>query len=340
MKSLFTKEVAMLTESQIALIDALPAEGGAYYRKEGRKIAVKPASVTRMANIPLTEKVAPPQKKAIILHGAPGSGKTYAGMKRLEALVEQDRSLAQSFAIISYDEYGAMFDIKQYVAALKKIAPDMKGQEVPTGSETLAARRQLWLDFQPLSQAVRSETLKGALKQELNLYVDTTSSGMGTTKLIELLRDLDYTHIEFWSYHNHLSLSTSRIETRLRPTSDSDLYEKRVGAYEMLPKIVAAADRVSLSLNNSNTAAPTEFAVFRAGQFLSGHGNVAASVLASLQKGGRSFEFQCAQRYDASKAHELAVRLAVAVDKFGEIVAPAVQSQLRMLHHVQDRDFT
>lgn len=336
----------MLTESQIALIDALPTEGGAYYLNQGQKIAYPQDAIDEMARLPLPR--APrhgtlpviTEKKAIILHGAPGSGKSHAGMRRLEALVAANPELEKTFAVISYDEDGAIFDIQEYIAGLCKLAPEMKTPETPVSPSTLAEREQLWRDFQPLSQFIRSQTLKLALKQEQNVYIDTTSSGMGTIKLVELLRDLDYSHIEFWSYHNHLRLATERIENRPRPTSADDLYLKRIGAYEMLPKIVAAADRVSLSVNDSNYNAPEEFAVFRAGQYLSGHGNVAASLAARLEADQTMFDEECARVYGSSKARELSVRLRIARDKFDEMIAPAVQSVWAHYHHRLDRDLT
>ncbi len=337
----------MLTESQIALIDALPNEGGAYYLHKGEKIAYPQDAIDEAARLPLprasTRQARPSGtngKVAIILHGAPGSGKTYAGMRRLETLVSDHPELAKTFGVISYDEDGAIFDIQEYGAALCSLSPEMKTPETPVNPATRAAREQLWRDFQPLSQYIRSQTLKIALKEEQNLYIDTTSSGMGTLKLVELLRDLDYTHIEFWSYHNHLDLATERITSRPRPTSDDDLYQKRIGAYEMLPKIIAAADRVSLSVNDSNYNAPEEFAVYRAGQYVSGHGNIAASLAARLEMDQERFQRACSERYGPAKARELSDRLRGARAQFAEIIAPAVNSVWTHYHHRLDRDLT
>lgn len=330
----------MLTAYQLALIDALPAEGGAYYSLGGQKIAYPQEDISEMARLPLPR--APrhgtlpelTEKKAIILHGAPGSGKTYDGMKRLEALVEANPDLAKTFAVISYDEHGAMYDIPEYVTALHNLVPDMRGTEDPVNAATLAARKQLWLDFQPLGQNIRSETLKLALQQERNVYIDTTSSSMGTMKLIELLRNLDYSHIEFWSYSNPLLESAARIENRLRPTSDDDLFNKRIGAYEMLPKIVAAADRVSLSLNDTNDRPAQEFAVFRAGQFMSGHGDTASSLVARLALEQPAFLAEYVKRFGEDKALEASTRMKQALDGFNQLVAPALLSRIRS-HHVQ-----
>jgi hypothetical protein len=324
----------MLTESQLALIDALPAEGGAYYLQDGEKIAYPQEAIDEAARLPLPHKSArrpdyvPTSKKAIILHGAPGSGKSFAGMQRLEALVADNPELAHTFGVISYDEHGAMFDIQEYVAALAQAVPDMQTPETPVEAATLAAREQLWRDFQPLSQCIRSQSLKLALKDELNLYIDTTSSSMGTMKLIELLRNLDYTHIEFWSYHNTLGAAADRIANRLRPTSADDFYKKRVGAYEMLPKIVSAADRVIVSVNASNAMPARELAMFNAGAFSGGHGNLAATLVAQLSLEQRTFCEEYADHFGAAEAHEAGVRMALALDKFEELLAPAIYSRI------------
>lgn len=336
----------MLTESQIALIDALPNEGGAYYIRNGEKIAYPLDAIEEAARLPLPNKNSRPalsgprEKKAIILHGAPGSGKTFAGMQRLEALVAENPDLAKTFGIVSYDEHGAMFDIQEYIVALGQIVPDMQEPETPVSDATFDAREQLWRDFQPLSQYIRSQTLKMALKDELNLYIDTTSSGMGTMKLIELLRDLDYAHIEFWSYHNTLDASSDRIDNRLRPTSSDDFYRKRVGAYEMLPKLVAAADRVSISVNDSNVIPPREIAVFKAGAFSSGQAHLAAVLTVKLALERADFRAEYGLRYGEAEAHEADVRMELALDKFQELLSPAIYSRILDRQVKLDRDLT
>jgi hypothetical protein len=262
----FQKRFIMLNAPQVFSIEALPAEGGCFYYKKGEKIPYDQEAAKALSELPLAGKIAPASKQAIILHGAPGSGKSVLGYDRL--LAEHGDTL-QNTAIISYDEHGAIYDIPEYVGALKDIVPEFEGMHRPLsperGHETMAARHQLWLDFQPLSQHIRSLTLKEALRRELSLFVDTTSSSPGVFKQIELLRDLDFTNVEVWSTHGPLDLAKDRIVGRARPTSGHDYLVKRAGAYETLPRLCSAADRLVMTLNDDAGLPPVDMMVLEAG---------------------------------------------------------------------------
>lgn len=257
----------MLTNFQRARIDNLPVEGEPQYTTvHGSVLGYADAAVRKWASLPLVDKVAPhpSEKRAIILHGAPGSGKSYLGMQRL---VTECRAEVENFGYISYDEAGAIYDIPEYVERLLKLSSGENfHQHNPTETRTLAERQQLWLDFQPLSQRIRSLTLKEALHRELSVLIDTTSSSTGTFRLIETLRDLDYQHIEIWSTASNLTMAEDRIAARLRPTSSADLLGKRVGAFQTLPDLCTEADRLVLTLNDSDRDEPEDIAVFEHGQ--------------------------------------------------------------------------
>lgn len=276
----------MLTAYQRTLIDRLPVEGQPHYMKNGVAVPYAEQDIQELAELPLQYARSSANKRAIILHGAPGAGKTHAGMERLKALVGDDRKKEATYAVISYDEHGAIYDIPEYNTALQDLARSAKldqvGQETPVTDIPLEARQQLWLDFQPLSQRIRSVTLKQALHNGQNLYVDTTSSSKGVLMLIDTLRDLDYKEIEIWSYCSPFEIAQDRIEQRLRPTSPDDLFKKRAGAYEMLPALIKYADRVSITVNDSNFIAPEEFARYENAQYVWGRPDLAESVLCRL----------------------------------------------------------
>lgn len=268
----------MLTAYQHKLIDELPNEGGCFYYQDGKKIDYAPEAAAALARLPLqglyrasAATPIPSQKEARILHGAPGSGKSYVGMGRLQREHEKHKNILQHTAIISYDEVGALYDIPEYVAALKKIIPEFDGkQSMPLSPEraleTMAARHQLWLDFQPLSQHIRSVTLKNALRYELSLYIDITSSSPGAFRMIETLRELDYQNIEIWSVHAPLDVARDRIVQRARPISGHDYMVKRVGAYETLPHLCGEADRMVIALNEEDGKLPVIIAILENGQ--------------------------------------------------------------------------
>ena len=243
----------MLSDRQKSIINNLPVEGGCHYFVGGNKIAYDERKAFEIALKPLHNKIKPDVKLGTILHGAPGSGKSKTGLDRL--FTEHIDTL-DSTAIISYDEEGAIYDIPEYVAALKEIVPEFVDQHTPLSPEraleTMEARHKLWLEFQPLSQYIRSLTLKQALHRELSLFIDTTSSSPATFKMIDTLRQLDYDHIEAWSTFGPLDLAKERILQRARPTSVHDTLVKRVGAYETLPGICAGeVDRVVVSVNGA-----------------------------------------------------------------------------------------
>lgn len=320
----------MLSKYQHGLIDALPDEGGLYtLDQSGGQVAYSLEAAQEAAAIPLDCKVAAKNKRAIILHGAPGAGKSYSGMKRLESELEGDHDATKSTVVISYDEFGAMFDIQEYVVALSRIDPSVQGQHSKAAGDSFDQRFALWREFQPLSQYIRSKTLKSALAAEHSLYIDTTSSSAGTLKLIDLLRDLDYTDIEVWSYAAPFDKSADRVSSRPRPTSFDDLMLKRVGAYEMLPQLVRYADTVRVLMNESDTLKPKEIAHFAYGHYVSGLPENAESLLAMLESTSfreSRFAETATAVYGATKSTELQQRYAAAMQGFKDLLMPALLS--------------
>ena len=316
----------MLSRHQNVLIDALPDEGGPYYLSQGEKVFYPADAVRECALLPLQGKESSANKRAILLHGAPGSGKSYSGMKRLEELLEGDPDRARTTAIISYDEFGAIFDIQEYVAGLMKIDAGLHGQHAKSSRATLDARRQHWLDFQPLSQFVRSKTLKCALAEEHDLYIDITSSGPGTIALIQLLEALDYQDIEMWSYAAPYRMSAERIQQRPRPTSHEELLVKRVGAYDMLPRLLHYVHTLRVFMNESDNVEPQEIAHFKMGHVHRCNPHYADSLLSMLADDAEDFFNATGGLPLSIKSTELVDRYARAMRGFETMMKPVTDS--------------
>lgn len=318
----------MLNKPQNDLIDALPAEGALFYLQNGEKVAYDQGQAMELALLPLQSKTAPAAKRVVILHGAPGSGKTHSGFLKLEQALGDDPRRAKEWAIISYDEHGAIFDIPEYIQQIRDIPMVEDNLGFNVNAATMEARYQAWLDFQPLSQWIRSQTLKHALKDELSLYIDTTSSSAGVLKLIDTLRDLDYTDIQVWSYRSDLRFAETRIQNRLRPTSMDDLLKKRVGAMEMLPQIIKYADRVEVFENGSNLMEPAQMAVFQVGEIVQGNPNVLGSSLIRDESGAHEFRDRVIAQYGKMEGENLAMRYNKAHAAMCELAWPVMDSML------------
>lgn len=329
----------MLNPYQNNLIDALPDEGGLFYLRNGQKLVYDQGEAMELAMLPLQGKVASGTKRVVILHGAPGSGKTHSGFSKLEKELGDDPRRVKDWAIISYDEHGAIFDIPEYIHRIRDIAMVEDDFNFGLNRGTLDARAQAWLDYQPLSQWIRSQTLKHALKDELSLYIDTTSSSAGVLKLIDLLRDLDYTDVQVWSYQGSLKVADARIHNRLRPTSMDDLLKKRVGAMEMLPQLIKYADRVEMFENGSNHLAPAKIAVFEAGNLIKGNPQVLGSTLAMAEFETDQFRAMAAEHYGRMERENLTMRYKKALEALNELALPLLDSQLARVQRYHANEY-
>ncbi len=258
----------MLSAEQIAVIDKIPDEGKAPFLLPDETRAV-------LAQRPM-EGLRPSvsgEATAKILIGAPGSGKSMHAFKALE-----------NEAYISYDEGGAIWDIPDYIDNLIDIEPEMKNEWAAVPRESVAARRELWLKYQNDSQNIRAQTLKGALKREFSIVVDTTSSSIGTKFLIAALRQLPYKEISMDGMFAPFAISRERIESRPRPTSGlGDLVGKRIGALEWIPEYATLTDKFNLSYNSVNGSKPELALNIVNGKAVSGDEGVIFDISYSLQ---------------------------------------------------------
>lgn len=258
----------MLTQAQQKLIwDVIPEEGHHIVHYDGQRFSYPAPTINNWARRPLKGiKPAPEgEKKAYILHGPPGSGKTDGGAHRLESKI---LNLNPHVAPICYDEFhGGIYAIPDYLENLKKIAPEYQAELLPVNKASIAEREALWSAFRPVSQLIRTKTLQMALHKEVSIYIDTTSSSAGTLALIDALRKLDYQHIEMWSYFAPIDISLERIQERPRPTSELDFFKKRIGAFTMAPELIKSVDVFRAFFNPNNEESPAQLAVFKQGKF-------------------------------------------------------------------------
>lgn len=234
-----------------AIIDSIPLEG-----KEPFQLPA--VEHQNLSLVPLEGKTPPipgAAKKATILFGHPGSGKSWIGIQAHKNLPSEERDQQ---VVISYDEDGAMEAIPDYHLAMGSLGVRARDGHAPTNGSNLKERRSVWQCYQADSQRIRSLSLNKALRGGYDLLIDTTSTSIGTQKLIDALRGIGYEHIEMTGAFAPFDHARSRIENRVRPTSAvGDLVGKRIGAYEWLPVYASVADKFSFYYNASNKLAPT-----------------------------------------------------------------------------------
>jgi predicted ABC-type ATPase len=259
-------EQNMLSQDQLAIIDKIPNEGSLTARNSaGVPLNFSEAFANDRAELAFQGKEPAPQggKIAIILHGAPGAGKSSNGLKNLAALKP---SVLDSMVVVSYDEGrqfggGAIHQIPLYRQALMQMG--CADEFEPTLPETLDQRRALHDNFRALSQYIRSLTLKKALTEGYSIFVDTVSGNKGTIKLIEALRKLGYDRIEMWSTMAPFDLRRERAQNRPRPVTEDDLVEKGIGAFSMIPDFLPVVDRFAMYSNPENGREPVLVAEYK-----------------------------------------------------------------------------
>ncbi len=205
----------------------------------------------KLAALPLEGKtpvLANKPKIAVILWGPPNSGKT----TRAAELIKQEYApILDHMVAISYDEHtlggktGALFNIPAYGAAYDKEVALQKAGGTPD-RETL---NDLYREYRDDSQRIRSMTLKMAAEAGHHLCIDTTSSGGGTFKMVEILKQAGYGQIHFVGAIAPLRVAVPRSEERLRLVEPIEVFDKRAGAFETLPGILETANKLVLLQN-------------------------------------------------------------------------------------------
>ncbi len=253
-------------EQRKEIIDGIPEEGSLSYTApvSGRMFDFSQDEALRITN-KFFEGKAPPaadeKKTAEILLGAPGSGKSYGAREAYNALSDEER---HKTIFVSYDELGAIFAIDDYVQGLKDNVPDYTDEHAPVSDETLDVRTELWDDYRQFSQRVRNMILKRALDEGYNLVIDTTSSSVGSVKLIDnALKPLGYDEINVTGTFAPFDVGVERLHGRVRPASNEEAVTKRVGdpeknqgALNMLTPLIAASDNFEYYYNPSNDEEP------------------------------------------------------------------------------------
>lgn len=249
----------MTTDIQ-KIIDSIPLEGKAPFHlpaEAHEELALK-------AFVGKTPPAPGETKKAIILFGHPGSGKSWIGIKAYEHMPAYERD---KMVVISYDEDGAIESIPGFQRDMKALGFKTKYMHKVTDGGKLKERRDVWQDYQSDSQRIRSLSLKKALRGGYNTLIDTTSTSRGTAMLIDAKRGIGYEHIEMIGAFSPFKNARDRVEKRVRPTSAiGDLVGKRIGAYEWLNAYAGYVDKFTFYYNPSNKQAPVAAFVMEKGE--------------------------------------------------------------------------
>lgn len=240
-----------MTTGAQSIIDNIPLEGREPFvlsAQDHEEFSLQPF-------VGKTPPVPGAAKKAVILFGHPGSGKSWIGIQAHKSLPQEER---EQQIVISYDEDGAIEAIPDYHLAMATLGVFASDAHRPTDGSKLRERRNIWQSYQADSQRIRSLSLKKALRGGYDLLVDTTSTSIGTSKLIDALRGIGYERIEMTGAFAPFEAARARIENRVRPTSAiGDLVGKRIGAYEWLSVYASTADKFCYYYNASNKSAPS-----------------------------------------------------------------------------------
>lgn len=186
---------------------------------------------------------------AIILLGGPGSGKSFVAREQHENLHEAYKA---ETIYVSYDETGAIFAIPDYKDALVKILGDHFDEHEPIDSDLHEDLKAHWDNYRKFSQYIRTGILERALEEGFSVTIDTTSSSQGVLKMIDLLRELKVPSVEVQATYAPFDASIDRLHHRIRPASDEEAITKRIGALNMIPYMMAAADHFDLHYNPRN----------------------------------------------------------------------------------------
>ena len=222
----------MITNEQLAFIDTIPGEGSA----DGYPDSLIEDAVARAFD----GKVPPDgEKKAVILLGAPGSGKTDTALRGLAQMAAREH-----WVFVGYNEGGAEEHFPPVQAALN-------------AAGDLPSRLAAAVTFRPPTRFIQNAMFKSALRGGYNVLIDTTSSGPGTRHMVNALRQTGYRHVAISGMAAPFAISAERAMARRRPaTLAEDIVGKRIGVLEQMSKHEQVVDRFSLSYNPVNDVVP------------------------------------------------------------------------------------
>lgn len=224
----------------------------------------------KLALLPLEGKATPEpgEKKAVILWGPPGSGKTTQGHAWLAQHEDSD-----TFVTVCYDEKGALHSIAAYTEQSTPLVQQHDAalaSESPTKysdlKEIFDKRLELYRQSRDDSQRIRSYTLNEAVVQGKNIFIDITAAGKGAGYLMDNLKQKGY-EIELVGRLASAEVANTRVNERgIKVVEPDEVFSKRVGCYESLPDLIKKSDRSSLYLNDVQNASPVQVIATENGQ--------------------------------------------------------------------------
>lgn len=241
----------MLTEEQLGVIEKIPVQGSLVYTFDGKNYtftqgqvdeAVHESFIDRPRSLSMpkdrfTDKIPPREKKAWIMMGAPGSGKTEYAMSWYEALSAEEK---QGIVLVGYNEGGAEENFQPFMDAVSEVTGDYYEKKLKITNQ-----------FQPVTQRIQNETQRKALREEFSVMVDITAERKGAGKLIDVLRTVGYESIELIGMHASFDIARHRAEDRfIRPTSPIDIIDKRIGVLGYYEEHAKKCDRFDMYTNN------------------------------------------------------------------------------------------
>lgn len=177
--------------------------------------------------------------QAIVLHGAPGSGKTTHAWQ----VHNENQRISGHEVFVAYDEYGALYQLPGF-------------QEEIRDAKNFSQRHAVWDKYRADSQFVRTLVLEKAVADNYDIVADVTSSGGGARPFIEALQEMAY-NVSVHSVYAPFDDCAPRFLSRERPGSAEELVSKRIGAMKTLPVVAQAADTFYLHYNPDHTRALT-----------------------------------------------------------------------------------
>lgn len=225
----------MLTQEQLAVIDGIPVQGSLTCTYKGKELTFTSDIVNESAAFSFDDKAKledrdPSKKRAIIMWGAPGVGKTDYAYKLYD---ETNRSERNSTVFVGYNEGGAEQNFAPFNSAMEGISGY---------NQRLAVTNS----YRPITQLIQNTTLKRALREEFSVVIDITAENPGAGKLIDVLRKLDYQRVDMIGIDAPFDIAQSRATDRARPTDPMDIVTKRTGAYNFMKAHALKSDSFTL----------------------------------------------------------------------------------------------
>jgi predicted ABC-type ATPase len=164
-------------------------------------------------------------KEAHVLHGPPGTGKTYKAPGIYAGLPKD------GVVYIGADEHGVMDKIPEYVEGIKDAPPE--------------ERHKLWKKYQNDADYVRSLILNKAMREGYSVFLDTTGGGEKGVSTARALKERGY-DITLYSFWAPLEVCVARVLGRTRQADPRYLVTKRLDAYRSFVRIWNVAQSMHL----------------------------------------------------------------------------------------------